>query len=189
MKTLLISIVVIFFTTILFVSFIMEQEEKDKNKNEAPQGFWSRLWMAPFLSFLILLPVIIGTFLYFLFMKGTSVYLDRLLSFQDNSTIVTTSLWIIVSLFLCEYLFHPLIKEIILILFKKEQEHIFSFVLILFDSLIIYLILNVVPGITFDGYLIAFILSFGLFILDSFIEMGSSLLSKRGKKGIKHEGR
>lgn len=186
MKTLLISIVVIFFSTILFVSYVLDREESEKN--ETPQGFWSRLWMAPFFSFLILLPVMIGTFFYFLLVKGTSVYLDRLLSFQDNSTIVTTSLWIIVSLFLCEYLFHPLFKEIIYILFKREREHIFSLVLITFDSFIIYLILNLVPGVTVDGYLIAIILSLGLFILDSFIEMGASIFSKRGKKGIKHEG-
>lgn len=184
MRILLISIIIIFFTTMLFVSFILDQEEK----NETSQGFWSRLWMTPFLSFLILIPVMLGTLFYFLFVKGTSIYFDRLLSFQDNSTIVTTSLWIIVSLFLCEYLFHPLMKEIIYFITKKNQEQISSLAIILFDSFIIYLILNLVPGVTVNGYVIAFILSLGLFILDSFIEKGASLLGKRSKKGIKNEG-
>lgn len=186
MKNLLFSIVVIFFTTILFVSFILDREEKEKNRTNV--RFWSRLWLPPLLAFFILLPVIVGTFIYFLFVKGTSFYFDRLLSFQDNSTIFTTSLWIIVSLFLCEYLFHPLFKEIIYTFFKKHQEHLFVLTHVLFDSFVIYLILNLVPGVTINGYVIAFILSLGLFILDSFFEMGSFFIYKRGKKGINHEG-
>lgn len=186
MKILLISIVIIFFATLLFVSFIVEQEEKaSKGK---PPGFWGRLGLVSLLTVLILLPIILGTGLYFLFVKGTSFYFRRLLTFENNSTILTTSLWIVVTLFICEYLFHPLLRGGVIILLKKANQHVVTLIQILFDSIFICLILNLVPGVSTDGYAIAFILSLGLFIIDSFVNMGTSLINKKYKKGIKNEG-
>lgn len=186
LKILLISIVLIFFATLFFVSFIVEQEEK--SSKHKPPGFWGRFGLVSLLATLILLPIVIGTGLYFLFVKGTSFYFHRLLTFADNSTILTTSLWIVVTLFICEYLFHPLLRGGLLVLLKKEYQHVVSLTQILFDSFFIYLILNLVPGVTTDGYVIAFVLSLGLFIIDSFVDMGTSILNKKYKKGIKNEG-
>lgn len=186
MKSLFFSIIIVFFSAVIFVSFILDREEQESG-DKAP-GFWNRLWVVFLLAFLILLPFIIGTGFYFLVVKGTSLYFHRLLSFQDNSTIINTSLWIVITLFLCEYFFHPIINGLSLMLFKKEQPYFISFAQIIFDSFLIYLLLNIIPGVTIESYSIAFILSLGLFIIDSFIEMGSSLFSRKVKKGIKNEG-
>ncbi|WP_027416470.1 hypothetical protein [Aneurinibacillus terranovensis] len=179
MNTFWISLIIVFFAIMWLVNLIIN---KDEEQEERPR-LLVKLWLVPLLSLLIFFPILAGTAIYYSVVKGTSSLFPNFLHFAGEGSILTTSVWILIALLLCEFVLHPVIYGVGQYIFGPGSSRFLQFATILIDACFIYLIMVLMPGVKIQGFFTAFIISLCLFTLNVVIEDGTALFKKIRRKG------
>lgn len=124
-----------------------------RRDGEEPVPFRIKLWLIPLLSVFIIVPVALFSVLFTLFFHTTGEY-AQVISYESLGGLFSFSLVVLLGFLLFESLVHPIIIAVLRLWLRRDVSvYAKQSVTIIADTLILYFISLIIPGIYIDELL------------------------------------
>lgn len=168
MNVLIITGAIVIIGSMAFINHVINKDE----------SLLVKMWLVPLLSMLIVIPIALFGLFYWGILKIASNF--NPIIFSDDLSLFGAVVLLIVAFLLAEVFIHPVGAVFYFLIFKRKPHWVEKNILSIFlDTLVIYLIMDLVPSVEMKHWMTAFSISVIVHVIGWLIEGIGKMIKKK----------